>query len=215
MSQKLGVQPRKLKQVAESLGLETDWKPSGKSNREKVFEKKRNEYRKEWLKLRDSNSHLSRTELKELDIRVSSWLIRNDGAWFDSNSPKKKSLYRKDLKQDWKRRDEELLKIIKGIVVNWNEIDKPVRITRKKIFDLVGNRYPFYNRLDKLKKSKAYIESVAESVEDFQIRKVKWAINKLREEDKLVTESRVLRKIYLLGKDNVSERVMNAIKEGI
>jgi hypothetical protein len=215
MSQKLGVQPRKLKQVAESLGLETDWKPSGNSYREKVFEKKRNEYRKEWLKLRDSNSHLSRTELKELDIRVSSWLIRNDGAWFDSNSPKKKSLYRKDLKQDWKRRDEELLKTIKGIVLNWNDIDKPVRITRKKIFDLVGNRYPFYNRLNKLKKSKAYIESVAESVEDFQIRKVKWAINTLREEDKLVTENRVLRKIYLLGKDNVSERVMNAIKEGI
>jgi hypothetical protein len=215
ISEKLGVQPRKVKQVAESLGIETEWKHSKTVDSKRRIEEKRNVYRKEWLELRAKNKHLSKRELKELDSRVSTWLIRNDFDWFERNSPKKQHQYRMELKRDWKERDRELLQIIKQIISNWNDRDKPVRITKSRIFALVGKSFLFYNRLDKLEKSSSYIESVIESVEDYQIRRVKWAIEVLSKEGKLVTESRVLHKIHLFGKENISQKVMAAIRKGI
>jgi hypothetical protein len=214
ISEKLGVQPRKVKQVAEILGIQTEWKPSKTADSKRKLEEKRNMYRKEWLELRAKNKPLSKHELKELNSRVSTWLIRNDFVWYESNSPKKQQQYRMELKRDWEQRDEELLKIIKGIITNWNDEDKPVRITKNKIFDLVGKSFLYYNRLDKLEKSSSFIESVIESVEEFQIRRVKWAIKTLRGEGKLVTEGRVLQKIHLFGKEKISQKVMDAIKEG-
>lgn len=215
ISEKLGVQPRKVKQVAESLGIETEWKPSGTPNSRVKFEEKRNRYRQDWLELTEKNQHLSKSELKELDIRLSTWLTRNDSVWFENHSPSKKERYRKELKRDWEQRDEELLQIIKKIILNWNDKDKLVRITKRRIFELVGKSFLHYDRLDKLKKSKAYLDSVLETVEDFQIRKVKWAIVTLNKEGKLVTESRVLHKIHLFGKETISQKVLDSINAGI
>ncbi|MEK5063658.1 TnsD family Tn7-like transposition protein [Cytobacillus sp. FSL R5-0596] len=211
----LGVQPRKVKQKAESLGISTDWKLCKGQNCETRFDEKRRKYRKEWLEIKSANNQLSRSELYKLNSRLSSWLIRNDFDWYEDNVPQTNQQYRKEQKRCWSYRDEELFREVKRIIDAWNDRDKPIRITKSRIFDLVGKSYLRYSQLDKLHRTNTYIESVIESIEDFQIRKVKWAIATLKKEDKFLTESLVLDKIHLLGKHDISRRVLEAIKVGI
>jgi hypothetical protein len=215
ISEKLGVQPRRVKQIAEFLRIQTEWKPSGTSNSRIKFEEKRSRYRQEWLELTEKNQHLSKSELKELNIGLSTWLFRNDLEWHKNHSPSKKKQYQKDFKRDWMQRDEELHQIIKKIILDWNDKDKPVRVTKRRIFKLVGKSFLHYDRLDKLKKSKAYINSVLESVEDFQIRRIKWAIEFLNKEGHLLTEWRVRQKAHLLGKKDLSPEVLKALRDEI
>ena len=58
-------------------------------------------------------------------------------------------------------------------------MNKPVRITVGKIGTTIGCKALLEKHLDKLPQTKAYLESVTETVEDFQIRRIKWAIREL------------------------------------
>ncbi len=56
---------------------------------------------------------------------------------------------------------------------------KPTRITLGKVATTIGMKALLERHLDLMSQTKAYLESVVEEVEDFQIRRVKWAIAQL------------------------------------
>ena len=58
-------------------------------------------------------------------------------------------------------------------------MNKPVRITVSKIGTTIGLKALLEKHLDKLPQTKAYLESVTETVEEFQIRRLEWAIREL------------------------------------
>ncbi len=58
-------------------------------------------------------------------------------------------------------------------------MNKPVRITVSKIGTTIGLKALLEKHLDKLPQTKAYLESVTETVEEFQIRRIEWAIREL------------------------------------
>ena len=58
-------------------------------------------------------------------------------------------------------------------------MNKPVRITVSKIGITIGLKALLEKHLDKLPQTKAYLDSVTETVEEFQIRRIEWAIREL------------------------------------
>ena len=83
--------------------------------------------------------------------------------------------------------------------------DKPARITLSRIGKTIGLLALLEKHLDLMPLTKAYLKSVAESVEDFQIRRIKWAIKLLDECGEEIQRWKVIRVAGL--RENVSERV--------
>jgi hypothetical protein len=65
--------------------------------------------------------------------------------------------------------------------------------------------------LDKLPKTKVYLKSVVETVEDFQIRRIEWAVEELDRRGEEVKEWKILRLAGLKGE--CGERVRNTLEK--
>jgi hypothetical protein len=106
---------------------------------------------------------------------------------------------------DWHERDKQILKKVKDAVRSLLNADKPARITLSRIGKTIGLLALLEKHLDLMPLTKAYLKSVAESVEDFQIRRIKWAIKLLDECGEEIQRWKVIRVAGL--RENVSERV--------
>ncbi|MEL5898832.1 TnsD family Tn7-like transposition protein, partial [Clostridium sporogenes] len=83
-------------------------------------------------------------------------------------------------------RDAELLPQVKEVVKEMRE-GKPERITWTTIGSKLGISGWLSKKKEKLPLVKAYIESQVESMEEFHIRKIKWAIDELEKQEKPMT----------------------------
>jgi hypothetical protein len=125
----------------------------------------------------------SKTELRRINGALYIWLYRNDKEWLNENSPELKSTTNINLRVDWKQRDEEILERVKVAVAGILATDtKPQRITISSAGSKAGIRPLLEKHLDKFPKTKAYLEEYTESIKDFQIRRIKWAIQELQNE---------------------------------
>ncbi len=71
----------------------------------------------------------------------------------------------------------------------------------------------FDKHLDKLLQTRAYLESVTETVEDFQIRRIEWAAQELDRQGEDILEWKILRVAGL--RENCSDKVKEAIEKSI
>lgn len=141
------------------------------------------------------------------------WLYRNDKEWLYNHSPSRKVFSRNTVRVDWEKRDKVLLAELKKIVDNWNDEEKPIRRTKKSVAKKV-NRVVWVDKYaKKLPLSIEYLKSVAESVEDFQIRRVKIAIEHLAKGNLLIKEWMVYKKAGL--RPDISSRVKEIITQEI
>jgi hypothetical protein len=88
--------------------------------------------------------------------------------------------------------------------------DKPQRISISRIGKTVGLLALLEKHLEQMPLTKAYLESVTESVEDFQIRRIKWAIKLLDDSPEEIQRWKVIR-VAGLG-ENLSERVKGILE---
>ena len=166
-----------------------------------------------WLSLQQDNPKLSKTEIRKLAPDVYTWLYRRDleeirfavRIWLNNNSPKLQKPKASIDRVDWNFRDKEILIKVKAAVEQLLKKDKPVRITVGKVGSSLGLKGLFDKHLDKLPQTKTYLKSVTETIEDFQIRRIKWAIALLEDRGEEIREWRVLRLAGLRAE--TSERV--------
>ncbi|WPC42843.1 TnsD family Tn7-like transposition protein [Clostridium sp. JS66] len=131
-------------------------------------------YRQKWLELRKKHPNNSKSFIIDLDIATYTWLNRHDKNWIKENSPIKKT-YGYSKKIDWEKRDEEILQEIKRVVeAMYNSKEKPERITVGAVGRKIGKVYLLRKYLDKMPKTKEYLQEKAESVKEFQNRRIKW-----------------------------------------
>ncbi|MCE5221178.1 MAG: TnsD family transposase [Clostridium sp.] len=137
-------------------------------------EKDKDVYRKRWNLLMINNPNKSKTELRQIDHSTYTWLYKYDKKWLEDNSPsRKKNIGIKNI--DWNGRDEEILKKAKVVVEEIiNSKDKPERITISLIGRKTGSLYLLQRYISKMPKCNEYIQKNAESVEDFQKRRIEW-----------------------------------------
>ncbi|WNS75660.1 TnsD family transposase [Bacillus sp. DTU_2020_1000418_1_SI_GHA_SEK_038] len=200
-ARQLKVDPATVKKYAKKLGLQTYWiKRSEEEDRSKNSikqdspSKKREGYRREWLKLKKQYPSSSKTELRQLNNSVFTWLYRNDRDWLNRNSPNLKSTANDNHRVDWKYRDEEIYENVRVAVNDLLSVEKPKRITISSVGSRIGIRPLLEKHLDKLPMTKGYLNDKTESIKDFQIRRLQWAVQELKEDGHDLSLWRVYRK---------------------
>lgn len=107
-------------------------------------------------------------------------------------------------------RDKQVLAQVQAAVQLLLTADKPIRITVSRIAKSIDLLALFEQHLNRMPLTKAYLESVTETIEDFQIRRIQWAIKHLDERQEEVKAWKVIRIAGL--KENFSDRVRAALE---
>lgn len=155
-------------------------------------------YKKEWLVLREQNPKKTKTELRRLNPGLYSWLYRNDKEWLNKNSPDSKQKKSINKRVNWKQRDKEILALVKEAIEEiLNASEKPEQVTMNRVGKRIKKLTLLRLHLNKMPQTKSYLEEVIESTEDFQIRRIKWAIEKLKDEGEHLKWWKVVKKAGL------------------
>jgi hypothetical protein len=199
----LGIDPNTVKKYTQKLGLTTYWEKRSETNREcdsncndtSLMNLDRSYYRQKWEELRMRHPELGKTQLRAMDTALFSWLYRNDREWLNQNSPNKKATNAVNSRVNWDQRDNEILSQIKEIVDKMlNSDGKPERITISLIGSKLGIRGLLEKHLDKLPKTKAYLDSVKETNHGFRLRRMRWAVRELEKEGEELQMWKIMRK---------------------
>lgn len=134
------------------------------------------------------NPQLSSNKLREKSQGLHRWLTRYDIDWLRENNRKGK---RTNNVINWDKRDIELLEEVKKVVLNMKS-GKPERISWATIGNKLGIGGWLSKKKDKLPLTKDYIESEIEVLDDFHIRRIKWAIAELETEGQQVTKWKLI-----------------------
>jgi len=199
----LGVDANTVKKYARKLGLTTYWEKRSETDSEcdndgnsySSMNLDRNYYREKWKELRKQYPEMGKTQLRQIDNALFAWLYRNDREWLNQNSPLKKTTNIINSRVDWDQRDNEILIQVKEVVAKMlNSDGKPERITISSIGSKLGIRGLLEKHLDKLPKTKAYLDSVKETNHDFRLRRIRWAVKKLKKEGEELQMWKIMRK---------------------
>ncbi len=139
-------------------------------------------YKENILIAMNENPSYSRTQIRELCKKEYTYLYRHDKAWLLEILPKNISRtnidYKSDKRVNWKNRDAEILNILK---VQYNNLllrDNPIRITKGNLCKEAGILTTIEKKLDKLPRTKEYLDDILESVEEFQLRRARSIVDK-------------------------------------
>lgn len=154
------------------------------------------EYRKEWAQLIKGNKEKTITEIRSLNPGVYTWLYRNDRVWLQNNYPEGVKNEQSSKRIDWEKRDsgiaEQIELITKKII---SDTEKLIRVTKNEI----GRRIEglslttLYKNLERMPKTQNEINNYVESVEQFQVRRIKYIAKQLRESKPQIKEWELVR----------------------
>lgn len=210
------------REIARRLGVDTNTviKYERKSIEGEQKEKVRidsdlvKEHRYEWIQLQRDSPDFSKSELRKARPALYAYLYRHDREWLNVNSPKKKNVVPTNNRINWLERDKEILEKVQKVANELRGIGtKPIRITVKILGDGIGERALLEKHLDKLPKTKDFIEQVFESEQDFRLRRVKYVVNEMKENGEVIKEWKVLRKAGI--KQEFYEEVLEFLKTNI
>lgn len=157
--------------------------PSSKKGNDSVAKIITEEERKaEWVKYQMLYPELTKTQLREKLPKVYAWLYRNCKEWLIKNSPKCVSKCNSNNRTNWSERDNAILVQLKTIVKDMLRFDtRPERITISRLGKKGKCLSILEKHIDKIPKSKEFIDSVIEDQDAFCIRKLNWAAKQLAE----------------------------------
>lgn len=141
-------------------------------------------YRKRWLDTIAANPEITRNELRQLDSKADRWLHLYDADWLERNSPPSK----KGL-PSWVDYDDEYLERVENAVAQIRASPGiPRRISIPSIGRKAGIVKPHIRfSSDLLPKTKAFVAANAETLEQWQKRKILWSVQQMRERGELMT----------------------------
>ncbi|GMO01636.1 TnsD family transposase [Parageobacillus thermoglucosidasius] len=173
---------------------------------------KKNELMKrEWLMHIEDNSGLSITKLRELKPALYAWLYRHEKEWLLKVSPKHNRHKYRNLRVDWDKRDKEIADEIKEVVKYILKQEPPIRITVSRVGNMIKRRSLLEKHLDKLPRSKDILKQYIENIDDFQIRRIQYAVRHLKEKNEEIKEWKIRRIAGL--RNNLSARVENFLEQ--
>ncbi|MFB5088377.1 TnsD family Tn7-like transposition protein [Psychrobacillus sp. PGGUH221] len=150
------------------------------------------EMREKWLILLKENPEANRSQLKTKGKGLHTWIFRHDREWYEKVTPRVKTSMRKTNDSEWEERDKECLKLAKQAVERiMNEQGKPIRVTPLSIRRTVGERSWFNN--ERLKETHQFMREAKEEINEFRIRKIKWAIDELNKCNERITAYKIQR----------------------
>ena len=178
------------------------------NNGSKIYKDK---YRSDIANLIKENSNITRQNIRKLLYKQYMWLYRNDREWFEKNLPKpKRIIYIRDTKSLWLKRDSEILTLLKHEYKKLINDKKLRRITISLLGRRINKSALLEKKIDKLPRTKKYLNRIKESIEDYECRRVDVVCKHLNDEGETLKEWEIMRLCGL--KSNISERVKERIK---
>ena len=133
-------------------------------------------YRQEWLSLLKANPDASRRQLATISSFLYMWLKKTDSEWLEAHLPLVRKTNRQGELKDWNKIDIELAPAVEATAKRIREAPgRPTRISLAAIMREVGHKSWLEFSLHKLPLTSKVLENYLESVEDFLIRRVRWA----------------------------------------
>jgi Tn7-like transposition protein D/TniQ len=219
IARELRVDTRTVKRYVSSLKLESHWEQRAVKSDEPIVTESVDrslvvERQKErWIALQQQYPNQTKTELRKLAPAVYAQLYRNDRDWLKDNSPALQQPTATNDRVDWVKRDLEVLDRVKLAVDEMLKAEKPQRLTISGIGKQVGLLALLEQHLDLMPMTGDYLGKVTESIEDFQIRRIRWAVGELDRRREPVVSWRVMR-LAGLG-ENISDRVQRALEDDL
>ncbi|MDC3424331.1 TnsD family Tn7-like transposition protein [Aquibacillus sp. 3ASR75-11] len=169
----------------------------------------------QWLQLCKDSPNLTTSKLRKQEPALYAWLYRHDKQWLHKYSPKTRRNQTTNTRVDWRERDRELLRDIEVIVRKLLGASKPIRLTIGRIGKEVRLLPLLEQHLDKLSLTRRYLQDVTETTEQFQIRRVKWAVKELLHQHQEVVDWRIRRLAGLKDtiSDSVSKEIIKQVKQ--
>ncbi|MED3782509.1 TnsD family transposase [Heyndrickxia sporothermodurans] len=203
LSRKMGADPNTIKRY---LDHEKEGNPAKASAHSEAD-------RKKWLSLQSQNPNKNVKQLRQEEKALYMRLYRNDREWMKKNSPKTKRVAPPD-RIDWAKRDEEMLTGVSKVVEELlNSEEKPIRVTIGKVGYLIGERALLEKKLDKMPKTKSYLQEKVETVEQFQERRILYTIKECKRKGEELVPWKILRSAGIKNHSNWVQKVINLIEE--
>lgn len=180
MAKTMGCDPKTIVKYARKLGKGDDISSQIKFEENKKLKPSKNyknAYSKDILSFINSHPNCTRIEIRKALVKQYMWLYRNDKKWFDDNLPEAriqlKGQLNKKIRVDWSKRDNEIYLKIRSAYIGIIQSSQNIRITKSILGNKLGISALLDHYLEKLPKTKKYLIKAVETVEDFQIRRVK------------------------------------------
>ncbi|MBL7832315.1 MAG: TniQ family protein [Cyclobacteriaceae bacterium] len=143
------------------------------------------------------------------------WLYRNDNDWLISINKLYLSVNEfNQLKLDWEKLDQHLIKQIAAIVSHLKAKKYKGRITRTIISKIINaEKYIQGTNLNKIPQAKKLLNQVCESVEDYQIRRIDDCISLMVEKQESLPIWRIIRQTGLSNK--VSDKIKSYLYQKV
>ncbi|MBD1834356.1 hypothetical protein H6F61_17050 [Cyanobacteria bacterium FACHB-472] len=151
-------------------------------------------YRMAWLEAVKENPHIGRTALEQMFQRIHAWLYVHDKKWLKAHLPPCKTRVVFSPQVDWKKRDHELATAAKFSAQGLKTSpERPVKLTKTAIASDLGQLKLIEQQKDKLPRTTKALEELAETREEFAIRRIQWASKCFRQENVYPTRWQLLR----------------------
>ncbi len=140
-------------------------------------------YRQTWLEAVEANPEAGRTALQQKFRRIYSWLYVYDKEWLQAHLPDCKTRVTFSPQVDWQKRDTQLASVLRLSAQQLKStLEYPGRITKTAIASAIGQQEIIRKQKDKLPLSAKCLEELAETRQEFAIRRIQWATERFREE---------------------------------
>lgn len=212
-ARKLNVDPKTIIKYEKIInGLTVQSNEVSNQNKSELVES----HRQIWLQLQQGHPNLSKTELRNLKPSTYTFLYRYDKEWLNNNSPKIRKKRRENERVNWQERDLEILQRVRKATEDiLSKKGNMKRITVNNLGDSIGESALLEQQLDKMSKTKAFIEQVWESEQEYRLRRVKYVIEEMRKDGEVIKKWKVLRKacIKLEFENEVNDFIQSCINE--
>jgi hypothetical protein len=163
-----------IQKVIERRGIDVKWESNG-GLREKYtdtekFKGFRENKRKEFLSIINDKPDLKVSHFRRDNDNLYSWFQKYDKDWYYKN--KKFASSRVNTKL-WEERDQKYLPLVQEVVERMKK-DYPMRITYNSVGGDLGISTWLYSK--NMINTTAYLDSEVEKIDDFWIRRLRWAI---------------------------------------
>ena len=119
------------------------------------------------------------------------WVFRYDREWYEEVTPRVRNRKPREDNIDWNKKDEECLKLAKEAVQTiLNRPGKPIRVTLTSITRESGEG-TWFRKNKNLVKTLKFMEDAKEDINDFRIRKIKWAIEEMLKSNESITPYKI------------------------
>ncbi len=139
--------------------------------------------RRFFLNTIEANPEAGRCRIRKMIESTYTWLYNHDREWLNAHLPARLASKGPGVKIDWQARDAEFaVKVVAEAKRTMNATGRPVWVSATGVATRIGKKTVISKHANKLPLTVKALKDVAESIEEYAVRRVKWAASSYRDE---------------------------------